>query len=97
MASNYGAADALTRYLEAAPDPSGVVVGGGGIDKLVGSLVPHGPAGASLPAAMKMSGLQRPMFVDALASGLSSGLVEQFDGPDGDQWLRATKTGASLY
>jgi hypothetical protein len=88
------AADALSFFLKSNPEPASA--GGQLLDRLGKFLVSVGDDGLALQDAMKVAGLSRPELFDVLASGTGAGLIETFE-KDGQQRIRLTPTGRSLY
>ena len=91
------AAQALSSFLSATPEP-GAAKGGAGdlIDQLGQTLLRSGDQGLSFQDTMSLSSLSRSDFLSALSSAQSAGLVETFDDA-GVQKLKLTAAGRSLY
>jgi len=89
------AAEALSQFLSANPERAPAA--GQLLDRLGKALVAAGDAGLPIAAAMQASGLTRPEFFGVLGTATSTGLFDVTKDPAGQEVLRLTATGRSLY
>jgi AraC-like DNA-binding protein len=89
------AADALSKFLNSSPEQT--PQSGQLIDRLGHALLSAGEQGLPIPLAMDAAGLSRPEFLSILNAVTGTGLVEMISDPQGQQKLRLTQAGKSLY
>ncbi len=94
MQSN-SAAEALSQFLNASPEQGPAA--GQLLDRLGQVLLSAGEPGMPLAQSMAASGLSRPEFFGVLGTAVSSGLFELASDAGGQQVLRLTQAGRSLY